>query len=76
MGQVIIRNLDNAVIDALKRRAALNRRSLEQELRLLLTAAARPTPEERVALARDIRRMTRRVAQTDSTALIREDRDR
>ena len=41
-----------------------------------LTAAARLTPEERVALARRIRAMTpASVQQTDSADLIRQDRD-
>ncbi|HEY1934179.1 MAG TPA: hypothetical protein VGG99_19400 [Acetobacteraceae bacterium] len=41
-----------------------------------LTAAARLTPEERVALARRVRSLTpASVQQTDSTDLIRQDRD-
>jgi len=40
MGQVLVRNLDDRVIDSLKTRAALKGCSLEQELRDVLTAAA------------------------------------
>ena len=76
MAQVLVRNLDEQVVAALRRKAELHGRSLEQELRIALTAAARLTPEERVALARRIRRMTpANVQQTDSTELIRQDRD-
>ena len=76
MAQVLVRNLDEQVVAALRRKAELHGRSLEQELRIALTAAARLTPEERVALAQRIRGMTpANVQQTDSTGLIRQDRD-
>ncbi len=76
MAQVLVRNLDEQVVAALRRKAELHGRSLEQELRIALTAAARLTPEERVALARRIRDMTpANVQQTDSTDLVRRDRD-
>jgi plasmid stability protein len=42
MPSVSIRNLDDAIIEALKRRAARNHRSLEGELRQILTEAAFP----------------------------------
>lgn len=77
MAQVIVRNLDEEIVAALKRKAALHGRSLEQELREILSAAARLGREERVAIADRIRAMTPPgVAQTDSTDLIRRDRDR
>jgi plasmid stability protein len=49
MPAIHIRNLDDAVIDALKRRAAKNHRSLEGELRELLerTAFAEEAPRRR-----------------------------
>jgi plasmid stability protein len=76
VAQVLVRNLDDQVVMALRRKAELHGHSLEQELRLALTAAARLTPEERVALARRIRRLTPAdVTQTDSAELIRQDRD-
>lgn len=77
MAQVIVRNLEAEVVAALKRKAALHGRSLEQELREILASAARFDREERLAVADRIRAMTPRgVAQTDSTDLIRRDRDR
>jgi antitoxin FitA len=76
MPQVLVRNLDEQVVTALRRKAELHGHSLEQELRVALTAAARLTNEERVALARRVRRMTpATVKQTDSAELIRQDRD-
>jgi antitoxin FitA len=76
VAQVLVRNLDEQVVTALRRKAELHGHSLEQELRLTLTAAARLTPEERVALARRVRSLTPTdVEQSDSTELIRQDRD-
>ena len=74
MGQVIIRNLRDDVIDGLKTKASLHNRSLEQELREIVTAAARLTPAEKVTLSRQIRAMTPRRLES-SADLIREDRD-
>ncbi len=76
MAQVIVRNLDDQVVATLKRKAELHGCSLEQELREILSAAARLTKEERFALAKRIRAMTPLdTSQTDSAELIREDRD-
>lgn len=78
MASVTIRNLDDAVVQALKDRAANNSRSLEAELRVILAdAAVGRDPAAIKALALEIAAMTPRgVEQTDSTTLIREDRDR
>ena len=50
MGQVLVRNLDDRVIESLKTKAELKGRSLEQELRDVLTNAAPLTPEEKIAV--------------------------
>ncbi len=76
MGQVIVRNLDDETIVALKARAAMRGNSLEQELRGILAQAARPGPKERLGLAEESRAMTPRKRQSNSTALVREDRER
>ena len=77
MAQVLVRNLDDQVVAAFRRKAELHGNSLEQELRDTLTAAARLTHDERVALARRVRGLTpATVRQTDSAELIRHDRDR
>ena len=75
MGQVIVRNLDEETILALKSKAALHGNSLEQELRGILAAAATLGLLERLALADQIRAMTPGKRQSNSTALVREDRE-
>jgi plasmid stability protein len=79
MGQVLIRNLDDALIADYKRAAADHGRSLESELRHAL-AAQRPrkrlSPAELIALSEALRANTPAAAvAADSTLLIREDRD-
>ncbi|MBM3597166.1 MAG: hypothetical protein FJX35_03055 [Alphaproteobacteria bacterium] len=76
MAQILVRKVDKQVVDALKFRAALKGHSLEQEIRQIITAAARPTPAEIVELARRIRAMTPKNARIDSTKIIRQSRDR
>ena len=76
MGQVIVRNLDDKTIAVLKAKAVMHGNSLEQELREILAEAAKPASAERLALADRIRAMTPRKHQSDSTALIRADRNR
>ena len=75
MGQVIIRNIDDGVLARLKEKAERANRPLEQTLREILAAAARPSKEEVLARLDEIRA---RSAYTtiDATDLIREDRDR
>jgi plasmid stability protein len=79
MGQVVIRNLDDAVLERLKARAAEQQKSLEQSLRDLLTEAARPSRAELIAEAERIRAMTppRKPGVRYPTAeeLVRESRD-
>lgn len=76
MAQVIVRNLNESVVAALKRKAELHGRSLEQELREILSAATRLTKDDRILLSKRIRAMTPAgVAQTNSAKFIREDRD-
>ena len=75
MAQVIVRNLEDSVVEVLKERAALRGHSLEQELRDTLTQAAKFTPRERRDFADKIRARARWISGTDSADLIREDRD-
>ncbi len=78
MGNLTVRNLDDRVIAELKREAKQNERSLEAEIRHLLTL--RVSNRLRVAdfLERSERLAgtTAGTSQTDSTLLLREDRDR
>ena len=55
MAQVTVRNPDEQVVAALRRKAELHGHSLEQALHMALTSAARLTSEERVPLTRRIR---------------------
>lgn len=72
--QVIVRNLDTEVVARLKRRARHNGRSLERELRLILTRAARPDRAALLAETDRIRAMTAGPLE-DSVSLLRRDRD-
>ena len=78
MANLSIRNVDDKVVERLKKKAKDNGRSLEAELRELLKQAAnRKSPEELLAIADRIAAMTPAgVKQTDSAELLREDRDR
>lgn len=78
MGNLTIRNLDDRVIEQLKVQARANQRSLEGEIRFVLTERV-----DRRARIADFRERTRRltamtadVPQTDSVTLLGEDRKR
>ena len=73
--QVVVRNLDPGVVAALKRRASRAGRSLERELRTILSREARADRRELIAEADRIRAMTP-APLSDSTELLRQDRDR
>jgi plasmid stability protein len=75
LAQVLIRQLDDQVVAALRARARARGVSLEQSLRDLLTAAAQDSDSLRVDLAR-LRATTPPVGRSlDVAALIRDDRD-
>lgn len=76
MARVLVRNLEDEIVNALKSKAKLHGHSLEQELRDILAEAARPTVEERLALSDRLRSLTLDGPQSDSTDLVREERDR
>ncbi len=74
MGQVIVRNLDDDVIDRLRARAVRNGHSLEQELRNVLAAAVRHSDHLAEELAR-IRSLTPPGPRPLAEDLIREGRE-
>ena len=77
MANLTIRNVDDAVVTKLKARADSNHRSLEAEIREILAQMAdTPTPRQFRELAEHIAALTPPSPQSDSAALIREDRDR
>jgi plasmid stability protein len=75
MPNLLIRNLDDDVFEELKAAAKAHGRSLQAEIHdVLRNASARRLAETRRLSARWLKRL-RYSAQSDSTALIREDRD-
>jgi antitoxin FitA len=78
MGQLLIRNLDDEVLADYRAAAKRRGRSLEAEVRDLLTRM-RPKSPARIAELQQrlaaIRAMTPPVPQTPSEVLVREDRD-
>ncbi|HEX5318704.1 MAG TPA: hypothetical protein VFW46_06080 [Stellaceae bacterium] len=79
MGQVLIRNIDDGVLERLKRRAACEHKSLEQSLREALAEIAKPSRAELLA---DLDRLRAEIAAQEpdgdyptAEELIREDRD-
>lgn len=78
MGRVTIGDLDDHVIGRLQERARANQRSLEGEIRHLLTE--RVNPRSHIvrfrARVQQIASLTAGTTRTNSVALLREDRDR
>ena len=75
MGQVLIRNIDDKIIESLKVKAELKGHSLEQELRDILKRAAGPTVEERLAMIDRVRAMQKKPTKILSEDIIRKMRD-
>jgi plasmid stability protein len=81
MPEVLVRNLDEVVVDRLKSRARENGRSLQAELKMILEEAAassavRPSRAEYRVLAASVRSQLSDRVQTDSVELLAEDRAR
>lgn len=77
MGDVLVRNLDEAVIDLLKQRASGHSRSLQAEMKEILERAARHvTLSEAKETADEIRRSFGDQKFTDSVELMVQDRER
>jgi antitoxin FitA len=74
MKQILVRNLDDSLIERLKERARKADKSLEHSVREILTAAAKPSREEILAEIDRLREEAGPVT-LDATDLIREDRD-
>lgn len=77
MAQVLIRDLDDSVVESLKTIAATHGRSLQTELKLVIeTHARKASKAEARALTARIRRRIGAKQQTDSGILQAEDRER
>ena len=75
MGHIVIDNLDDAVVERLTARALATDQSLTQVVREILAAAARPSRDELLRRLDQIRAMSP-PSDLDSTAIVRQDRDR
>ena len=75
---VLIRDLDEKTVKALKKRASDSKRSLQAELKAILQEAAADDWQQTWAAADRIFEELRRSGQkfSDTTALLREDRER
>jgi plasmid stability protein len=81
MSEVLVRNLNEAVVEQLKARARDNGRSLQAELKLILEQAAQPAQARLSraayrALADQVRAALGDRPQADSAAVLAEDRAR
>jgi plasmid stability protein len=76
MGQILIRNLDDSVIDALKRRAADHATSTEEEARRALTSSVGLGRRESIARLNAVRAELGPSRGPTSLDLLREDRAR
>jgi antitoxin FitA len=76
MAQILVRNLDEKLVEGLKRRAKMNGRSLQAEVKLILEQSTKVDMETALKIANKIRAGFKGRKFTDSTELIREDRDR
>ena len=75
MGQLLVRNVPDDAIAALKMRAAENGRSMEAELRAIVQELARPPLSDFLAEADRLREKTRGRGGPTAEQIIREDRD-
>jgi len=75
---VLIRNIDEETLSKLKKKAAANNRSLQEELKSLLEQYAGPDIEETRKMVRETLEKYRKEGRmfSDSTKDIREDRER
>ena len=76
MGQILIRNLDDAILEALRRRAGARGRSVEEEARRALAASVGLTRAEALARLDDARRRIGRLRGPTSLDDLRRDRAR
>ncbi|HEV8660364.1 MAG TPA: hypothetical protein VGS96_17290 [Thermoanaerobaculia bacterium] len=76
MAKVLIRNLDERIVNRLKKRARRNERSLQAELQTIIKRAALADVVEGRALAARVRRKLSDRKHSDSSTLIADDRRR
>ena len=74
MSDLLIKNIEQKVLNGLKARAKRNNRSLQSEIVIILTEAANYTPSKDTEIARYIKDSLRGRKHSDSTELLREER--
>jgi plasmid stability protein len=76
MARVLIRDLDDRVVEKLKARASRNGRSLQAELQMIVERAAATDVVDVRAVAARIRRKLSDRKHSDSAELVADDRNR
>lgn len=76
MPDVLVRDLDAAVIESLRKRAVENGRSMQAEVRLLISERLGRNAASDAVVARRIKKALSGRAHSDSAKLLREDRSR
>jgi antitoxin FitA len=76
MAQIIVRNLDDSVVERLKARAHDNDRSLEAEVRHILEQLAKVDSARALSIVMERRKKLQGRKFANSVEFIREDRDR
>ncbi|HEY3488719.1 MAG TPA: hypothetical protein VGK27_01195 [Candidatus Deferrimicrobiaceae bacterium] len=76
MSQILVRDLDESLVERLKRQAKRHHRSLQGEVKAILVESVRLTPSEMLATAEDWHRRLAGGKFGDSALLVREDRGR
>lgn len=76
MPTVLVRDVDEKVLEKLKNKAARNGRSLQREVQIILNEAINFEPLSDAEVARKIKDSLRGRQHSDSAELLREDRNR
>jgi plasmid stability protein len=76
MAQILVRDLDEDVVERLKKRAQKDGRSLQSEVKSILEQAAGLDMQAARKLVNAIRKKFKNRKMTDSADLVREDRNR
>lgn len=76
MPNVLVRDVEVSVLEKLKNRAAENGRSLQAEVHFIINYFVKNEPLSDTEVARKIKDALRGREHSDSTKLLREDRDR
>ena len=74
MAQILIRNIEENVVDRLKKRAVLHGRSLQAEVKIILEQTDYLDVASALKVADRIRKKLKGRSVTDSVELLREDR--